>query len=100
MTCERKGCRKRRSARAKYCSPACRKIVFNELKAADGLKIVKPKRETPPPARRRNIVEAKAGAEIKPGQMVVKSKCGHIVPAGGRCLQKGCYGVLSKKDLK
>lgn len=50
----------------------------------------------PEPAQAmRKIKGAKKYVQDKPAGA---GKCPHFVPAGGRCLQKGCYGVLSKKS--
>lgn len=89
MICKREGCTNTRSTRAKYCGNRCRKIVFQEShKTEIAIHPQKPMKKQTVKALQEVAV---AVAEIKP------AKCGHIVPPGKRCLQKGCYGVLTKK---
>ncbi len=74
MICTRPDCNNRRSTKAKYCGLKCRKAAFKE---AHGV-ITEMGNDTNIPLVR-----------IKP------KGCGHV-KLGGRCLQKGCYGVPSK----
>lgn len=108
MTCERAGCTKRRSERAKFCGSRCRKLAFLDKKMAPVdlardrpidpkssifSDAVDPGAPEPTPAVRK-IKGAKKYVQDKPAG---PGKCPHFVPAGGRCVQKSCYGVTSKK---
>lgn len=103
MICERAGCNKRRHERAKYCGSACRKQAFQaahnyigvplgssdiaEGKLFEGVVDPGPGKPT---AAVRKIKGAKAYRKDR--TPVAGTKCSHFVPAGSRCLQKGCYG--------
>lgn len=89
MICERTGCDKPRSARAKFCGNTCRKLAFQERHNHIGVPITSETVKQKPQA---DQFDQFREASLKS----TKAACGHIIPAGGRCLQKGCYGVLKK----
>ena len=89
MICELPGCGKPRTPRAKFCGNTCRKLAFQKRHDHIGVPITAKTIKQKPQADDFDLFRE---ASLKS----TKAACGHIIRTGGRCLQKGCYGVLKK----
>lgn len=105
MICKRTGCGNPLNSERKtkeYCSTNCRRQAFTEKhqqaardQAIEGFTDAPEKPVDVPEA----VVKVKGAKKHAPAPSIaLKPKCGHYVPPGARCTQKGCYGVISKKE--